>query len=163
MDDSDREPDELLEPPEPPPVAFPIVGETLVPTSADIAAGRFGNGAWDFNGDDVQRAYMEVHQQKTADRDERRKHFNESAKDALADAVKLHHSLITRGLDVMERINTPDDDKPVTRYDMQILAMAQKSSKELADRANGRVATASNAESTTSSLLQIVQRGNSNG
>lgn len=163
MDDSDRELDELLEAPEPPPVAFPVVGESIVPTAEDIAQGRFGNGAWDFRGDDVQRAYMEVHQQKTADRDERRKFFHESAKDALADAVKLHHSIISRGLDIMARINEPDEDRPITRYDMQILSMAQKSSKELTDRANGRAATASSDESTSSSLLQIIERRDPNG
>lgn len=146
--------DVTVEGPERDSPAFPLVGRDKTPTPADLAAGRHGNGSWDLTDASVEVAYQEVQEAKRAERDERRTFFHEKAKDALEDAVKLHHGIIRRGLAVMALIEA---DETVSAKDMQILAMAQKSSKELVDRANGRAATAAKDENTTRSFLSIIK------
>lgn len=160
MDDSADNPDLVVEGPESDSPAFPQVGRDLVPSPAQIAAGRIGNGAWDLTDASVERAQYEIHQAKRAERDERRQFFHESAKDALADAIKLHHSIIRRGNDVMARLEDPDEDRPVTAKDMQVLAMAQKAAKELTDRAIGRAGQAATEESSSTHILTLIQRNN---
>lgn len=153
--------EELIEPeegPERPVERFPAFGRDLTPTPDMIERGHVGNGAWDLTDPSIEAARIEIHEQKRQDKDARRKHFNESAKDALSDAVRLHHALIKRGLDVMERIEKPDEDKPVTSKDMSILALATKSAKELADRAVGRSSAAQQEQESSKSLLAIIQR-----
>lgn len=159
MEDSDRD-DELLrgvvegseEPSKP---AFPVIGVDRTPTARMIAEGHIGNGAWNLTDDSVQIAYEEHHQAVKDERDERRKFFNESAKDALADAITFHHRIVKKGLEVMDRIEIPIEDHPVTQKDMKILDMAAKSSKELADRGMGR-ATAAVQESSSKSFLSLL-------
>lgn len=131
---------------------FPVVGVDRTPTAEDIAAGRFGNGAWNLTDDSVQVAYQQRHRQIQADRDERRNFFNEEAKDALADAIKLHHKIVKRGLEVMEKL---EKGETPSRADMAILTMAQKSGKEIADRGMGR-ATAAQQDTHTESILTMI-------
>lgn len=156
MDDSVEDPDIIVEPPEPSPAAFPAVGRSLVPTAEDLAAGRHGNGAWDLTDASIERAYAEVHEAKKAEKDERRQFFNERAKDALADAIDFHHRIVRRGLEVMDALDA--DPTKVTQKDMAILGMAQKSSKELADRGMGRAVAGNSEESTHTSILTLIQR-----
>lgn len=150
--------DVTVEGPEEAPERFPIVGRDKTPTPEDLAAGRHGNGAWDLTDASVEIAYAEVQQAKKQDADERRKFFNEAAKDALADAILFHHRIVKRGLDVMDRIEKADEERPVTAKDMQVLAMAQKSSKELADRGIGRAAATQTEQGGTKSLLALIRR-----
>ena len=149
IDDADVEvegPDEL----------FPSVGRDLTPTMADLEAGKHGNGAWELaDPEHVKVAYQEVHAQKQKDRDERRHFFNEEAKDALLDSILLHHRIVKRGLEVMDKLeNEPAE---VTAKDMQVLTMSQKSAKEVADRGMGR-AKASQEETSTVGLLALLTR-----
>lgn len=154
-----EEPDEApAEAPESPSeLSLPVVGVDKAPTPQQIAEGRVGNGAWNLTDPAYEAARVEIHQQIKADKDERRHFFNEKAKDGLLDAIKLHHSIIKQGLKVMEKIENPSDDDKVTSKDMAILSMAQKSSKELADRGMGR-ATAAQEESSTTSLLALITK-----
>lgn len=155
MEDSDHNSDEPVEgavrPSEP---FFPVVGTDRTPTPEMIAQGVIGNGAWDLTDASVEIAYAERARQIKEDRDDRRKFFNESAKDALADAIKLHHSIVKQGLKVMEKI---EKDEAPTQKEMAVLAMAQKSSKELADRGMGR-ATAAREDIQKEGLLSLLVR-----
>ena len=160
---------DLLEPDEDPveasesdsPLDFPVVGTDLTPTPEMIAAGTLGNGSWDVTSEAYEASRVEVHQQIKAQKDERRHFFNEAAKDALLDAIQLHHRLVKRGIDVMDRIENPVEDAPVTAKDMQILNMAQKSSKELADRGMGKPKAVEEEGSTTSILTMLTRKAGS--
>lgn len=161
----DRDPDDVealegvIEPSQTvPKPSFPVVGTDRTPTPEMLAKGVHGAGSWNLTDDSVQVAYEEHHRQVKEDKDERRRFFNESAKDALADAIKFHHQIVLKGLEVMERVNEPDEDKPVTSKDMSILSMAQKSSKELADRGMGRAAAAQQESENKSFLSMLTVR-----
>lgn len=147
-----------VEPPESPSEPFfPVVGVDRTPTARMIAEGRIGNGAWDLTDTAIEAARIETHQIMRAEKDERRKVFNEAAKDALLDSVRLHHALVKRGLEVMERVNNPIEDAPVTQKDLTILSMAQKSSKELADRGMGKAKGATEDVETHSVLSMLIK------
>lgn len=154
MEESDHISDEPVEGVVEPPVAFPVVGEDKTPTAEQIARGAFGNGSWDLTDASVEIAYAERAKQIKEDKDERRRFFNESAKDALADAIRLHHSIVKQGLAVMEKI---ENGEAPTAKEMSVLAMAQKSSKELADRGMGR-ATVAQPEQEREGLLALLVR-----
>ena len=160
MEDSDLSPDEPVEAPvgDPEPL-WPVVGVDRTPTPEMIARGAFGNGAWDLTDASVELAYEQRAQQIKEDKDERRKFFNEAAKDALADAVLFHHRIVKRGLEVMDKVENGD---PLSRTDSAILQMAQKSSKELADRGMGR-ATAAQQETAETGLLSLLIRKDAPG
>jgi hypothetical protein len=123
-----------------------------------LAQGAHGNGSWDLTSEAYEASRVEIHQQIKAQKDERRHFFNEAAKDALLDAIKLHHRLVQRGLDVMDRIENPVEDAPVTAKDMAILSMAQKSSKELADRGMGKPKAIEEEGTTGSILLKLTRK-----
>lgn len=133
---------------------WPIVGPDITPTPEMIARGAFGNGAWDLTDASVELAYEQRAAQIKEDKDERRKFFNEAAKDALADAIEFHHRLVKRGLEIMEKVEAGE---ALSRTDTTILQMAQKSTKELADRGMGR-ATAAQQESAETGLLSLLIR-----
>ena len=136
---------------------FPLVGVDRTPTPEQIAEGRIGNGSWDLTSSAYEVAQAEIRQQIKADKDERRHFFNEEAKDGLLNAIRFHNRIIDHGHKVMDKVEKGDPDDRPHSSDMQILKMAQASSKELADRGMGR-AKAAQEEGTTTSLLTLIQR-----
>lgn len=141
---------------EPETASFPLVGRDKTPDAEQLARGAHGNGSWDLTDASVEVAYAEVHQAKKEAQDERRHFFNEAAKDALLDAIQLHHRIVRRGLEVMDKIESGAEDDPVTAKDMAVLSMAQKSSKELADRGIGKSKSVSEDQGARTTILALL-------
>lgn len=159
MERGDTEPGELVEAPESDSQSlFPVVGTDRTPTPEMIAQGLVGNGSMNILDHQVQVRYEEHRQKVAQEKDERRKFFHEEAKDGLKDAIAFHRRIIEYGNKVMERIEKPVEDNPVTAKDMQVLSMAQKSAKELVDRGVGRAKAQETEHETKSSVLQMIAR-----
>lgn len=119
-----------------------------------IARGLHGNGAWNLTDGSVQAAYEETHRIKKEMEDDRRDHFQEKAKDALSDAVDLHHRIIRMGQRVMDKLEIEDK---VSSNEMKVLSMSQKSSIELTDRATGKAKQQSEHVEKKSTLMFLIE------
>lgn len=145
----------ILEDPGPPPV-FPQAGRDLTPTPAMIERGAHGNGAWDFTDGSVAVAYHERHQAKKEAEDERLDHFNNEAKEALSQAVRLHQRVIAAAETIMDEIEAGNK---VNGAQLNILAKGLASARELTDRAAGKARTSTETISETSGLAFLIAGG----
>lgn len=136
-----------------PPPSFPQAGRDLTPTLEALKEGKHGNGSWDLRTDAVAIAYHERHEAKKEAEDARLDHFNEEAKDKLSEAVRLHGRVIAMGHTIMDAIEAGEK---VNGIQMNLLAKALSSSKELTDRAAGKARTSTETTGEVSALAFLV-------
>lgn len=137
-------------------IEFPAVGVDGEPTQEMIESGRVGNGAWDFNSGAVAIAYHERYEAKKEAEDQRLEHFNEEAKNALSEAVRLHSRVIAFGHDIMDKIEAGEK---VNGAMLSLLNKALSSSKELTDRSAGKARTSTDTTGTVSGLAFLIGDG----
>lgn len=137
-----------------PSLSFPQAGRDLTPSAEMLAKGKHGNGAWNLTDGSVQAAYAETHQIKKEMQDERRHHFNEEAKDALSDAVRLHKRVIDAAHRIMDKMEAGEE--RVNGAELSILNKGLASAKELADRATGKARTSAETTEVHSTLAFLV-------
>lgn len=146
-----------LAPSIPPPIELPQAGRDLTPTPEMIEAGQHGNGSWNLTDTSVAMAWQERHQAKKDAEDERLAHFNNEAKDALTNAVRLHNRVINAAQIIMDKIEAGDE--RVNGAELNILGKGLASAKELTDRAAGKARTSQETTSEVTGLAFILQGG----
>jgi hypothetical protein len=125
------------------------LGKDQTPTTTDIIEGRVGNGTWERNAQHLETIRTQHIERQREQKADFRKAFASRVEESLLDTADFNVKILEIADRLLMKI---EQGLKLTTDERNILKMAQKSAKELTDRAIGTPKSVSEVTQTTSFL-----------